>query len=205
LAVACASLLSIAGCAPRARPLSGTPTPARLPTAEMPPGHRRIVFRWRYSEGEFDVRGDGLARVAAPDSVRLDLFVSGGLGGGHAFLLGDSVFAEGGDAVKRVLPPPPLMWASLGRLRVPSASDTTARVDGDTLRADIGRDPTWRVAFAGTRLVGLQRLSDGRIVERVTVGSSEIRYENSAAHRMLVLNVTRTEEAAPFDETIWSR
>ena len=36
------------GCAPRVRPLAGTPAPARLPLAELPAGRQRIDFRWEY-------------------------------------------------------------------------------------------------------------------------------------------------------------
>src|SRR5918911_2139147 len=101
-------LSAIVGCAPKAPPLRGAIVPPRLPDAALPPVHRRLVFQWSYTDNDFRMRGEGVARVAPPDSVRLDFFVSGGLGGGRALLIGDELRAEGEDKVKRLLPPVPL-------------------------------------------------------------------------------------------------
>ena len=143
--------------------------------------------------------------MAAPDSARLDLFVSGVFGGsGVAFLIGDSVFAPGGALVRRFIPPPPLMWAALGRLAVPPAADTTVRVDGDTLRADIGRVDRWRATFVGQQLVRLERIADGRIQEWVTRSAPDtIRYRHEGASRTLGITITRTETVPAFDASIW--
>jgi len=197
------AIATTAGCVPRARPLAGEVAPARLPDTELRGGPRRVTFRWRYEEGEFGARGDGVARVLPPDRVRLDFFLDGGLGSGHALLLGDTIVASGGDAVRRFLPPPPLLWATLGRLRLPPQADTTARVDGDTLRADIGRDPVWRVAFGGAELASLVRIDGGRLVERVERRAEVVRYENTRAHRVLTLTVTRDDQVPGFDAEIW--
>lgn len=191
-------------CAPRARPLGGAPTPARLPAAELPAGHQRMLFRWQFRDGDVLARGEGVARVAAPDSVRLDLFLDGGLGGGYAVVIGDQIFAPGGDAIRRYLPPAPLLWATLGRLAVPDAADTTARVDGDVLRADIGSRPTWRVTFDGARLARLERIEDGRLVESVERrDGGAVRYEHPLSQRVLTLDITGTEKASDFDAAIW--
>lgn len=193
-----------AGCAPRARPLAGVPAPAaRVPAGALPPGHHHVVFRWRYEDPDMNARGEGVTRVASPDSARMDFFVDPGIGAGYALLIGDRLDAPGIALVRRYLPPPPLLWASLGRLRVPAATDTVARVDGDTVRADIGRAPVWRVTFAGERLVRLERIDDGRVVERVVRTGDDVRYEHLAARRSLSLSVTRRTEVPPFDANIW--
>jgi hypothetical protein len=194
-----------AGCAPRAGSLRGTPVPARFPRVELPPGHQRLVFRWEYTDQALGARGEGVARIAAPDSVRLDLFLDGGLGGGYAIVIGDSVATPGGDQVRRFLPPVSLLWAALGRLAVPPSPDTVAKVDGDALRADIGRNPAWRVTFTGDRLGRLERIVDGRRVEWVSRTGSDVRYENERASRSLRLRITATDEASPFDPAIWRR
>ena len=193
------------GCVPRVQPLEGVAAPARLPRAELPPGHRQQVFRWEFADPDFRARGEGVARMAAPDSARLDLFVSGVFGGsGVAFLIGDSVVAPGGALVRRFIPPPPLMWAALGRLAVPPAADTTVRVDGDTLRADIGRVDRWRATFVGQQLVRLERIADGRIQEWVTRSAPDtIRYRHEGASRTLGITITRTETVPAFDASIW--
>ena len=198
------SLLSIA-CAPRAGGISGTPVPARFPPTELPRGHQRVVFRWDYVDQALAAKGEGVARIASPDSVRLDFFLDGGLGGGFAIVIGDSISSPGGDDVRRYLPPVSLLWAALGRLSVPSAADTSAKVDGGTLRADIGRNPTWRVTFAGEKLTRLERIVDGRRLEWVGRNGAEVRYQNERSSRSLTLRITSTDEAPPFDPAIWRR
>jgi hypothetical protein len=181
-------------CAPRLRPLPGAPTPARLPTAELPPGYRRIVFTWELRDPDFHVRGDGVARLASPDSARLDFFVGGGLGGGWAVLIGQSIRAPGGDLV-----------AALGRLALPPARDTAVRVDDGLLRADVGAPPAWRVTFRGDTLLRLDRVSGDRVAEWVERASPDrVRYRHETARREITLVVQRVvEETSPFDATIW--
>jgi hypothetical protein len=195
-------------CAPRARPLVGAPAPAavRLPRAELLPELQRVVFRWRYEEDGFSARGEGVARVAPPDSARLDFFLDGGFGGGWAVLVGDDVSSPAGDVARRFIPPAPMLWAALGRLAVPSARDTTIRVSGDTLRADVvAPDRTWRVTFAGPRLTNVEQLVGGRVVERLTRDGARVRYTHLVARRALAIDVQRTERANVFPAEIWTR
>lgn len=200
-AAACAAL----ACAPRAGTLRGTPVPARFPRAELPRGSQRLVFRWEYVDQALAAKGEGVARVSAPDSVRLDFFLDGGLGGGYAIVIGDSIATPGGDQVRRYLPPVPLLWAALGRLAIPAAGDTVAKVDGHTLRADIGRNPTWRVTFVDDRLSRLERIVDGRRLEWVSRTGADVRYQNERASRSLSLKIISTDDAPPFDPEIWRR
>jgi len=192
-------------CAPRLPPLTGAPAAARLPAAELPRGYRRIIFTWEMRDPDFHLRGEGVARVAAPDSARLDFFLGGGLGGGRAVLIGQSVRAPGGDFVRRLVPPAPLLWAALGRLALPPARDTAVRVDDGLLRADVGAPPAWRVTFRGDTLLRLERVSDGRVAEWVERPSPErVRYRHETARRDLTLIVQGVvEEPSPFDATIW--
>ena len=198
--------LAAVGCAPRARPLAGVAAPERaLPRVELPAGARRVVFRWRYEEAEgFSARGEGVARVAPPDSGRLDFFLEGGMAGGFAILVGDRLTTPS-DLGRRLIPPPALMWAALGRLAVPAARDTTVAIAGDTLRADLHGDPTWRVTLVGNRLVRLDRIVGGRIVEWVTRDSTTLRYRHEAERRGLSLDVVRQEPANAFPASIWQR
>jgi len=212
IAGALALVLFTASCAPRARPLPGEAVPAsRVPSARLAPGHRRIVFRWTYDDGAATARGEGVARVAPPDSARLDFFLDGGLGGGYAIVLDDAISTPNDAQARRYLPPPSLLWAALGRLAVPAAPDTVARVGAGVLRADIGHDPGWRVTFddAG-RLRRLERLEGGRIREWISrdfgAGTTgEVRYENARANRVLTLSIQRTLSDSAFDEAIWRR
>ncbi|MDF1505071.1 hypothetical protein [Roseisolibacter sp. H3M3-2] len=199
--------LTAAGCAPLVRPRAGAPTPeVALPRTALAPTPQRLVFRWRYDEAEgFSARGEGVARLAPPDSGRLDFFVDGGMGGGYAVLIGDRVSAPGGDMIRRLIPPAPLLWAALGRLALPAASDTTVRSSGDTVRADVGRGPTWRVTYVAGRLRRIERIDGGRIQEWVQRDSSAVRYRHEGERRALSLDVQRTETVDAFPASIWPR
>ena len=199
------SAFAAVACAPAAVPLKGVLAPDRsLPSLALPPGHRQIVFKWDYEEGGVAARGDGSVRVAAPDSARLDFFLGGGLGAGAAVLIGDSLRAQHAELARRYIPPTPMMWASLGRLAIPALPDTVVRIDGDVLRADVGRPVQWRVAIRGDTLVGLEHISDGKIVEKFSRGAGGVlSYERPGARRRLRLTIVR-EQPGSFDATIWS-
>jgi hypothetical protein len=65
------TLFAAIACAPAAAPLQGVLAPDRsLPALTLPPGHRHIVFKWEYEEGEVAARGDGSVRLSPPDSAR---------------------------------------------------------------------------------------------------------------------------------------
>jgi hypothetical protein len=199
------ALLAAIACAPAAAPLKGVLAPDRsLPALSLPPGHRHIVFKWEYEEGEVAARGDGSVRIAPPDSARLDFFLGGGLGAGAAVLIGDSLRAPNAELARRYIPPTPMMWATLGRLAIPALRDTVVRMDGDLLRADVGKPAQWRVAIRGDTLVGLEHISDGKIVESFTRGANGVlTYEAPGARRRLRLTILR-EQPGSFNAAIWS-
>jgi hypothetical protein len=201
-----AVLLAIAGCAPpRVTALPGEAAPvARLPKGTLEAGNRKIVFQWELHDGDITARGDGVARVASPDSVRLDFFLGGGFGGGAAVLIGDSLRVPGPEMVRKLIPPRALLWASLGRFDVPVAHDTLVRVDGDVIRADIGAPVQWRATFRGDTLTRLERVEGGRLQEWVErTGAQRVQYHNEAARRSLSLVIQGSDAVAPFDPSIW--
>ena len=198
-------LLVLCGCAQPLKPLTGVPAPDRaLPPLSIPNGHRQIVFKWDYQEGDIAARGDGSVRMASPDSARLDFFLGGGLGAGAAVLIGDSLRSPHAELAKRYIPPTPMMWAALGRLAIPALADTVLRVDGDLLRADVGRPVQWRVAIRGDTIVSLEHVSGDRIIERIVRDAGGVvTYERPGARRRLQLTVLR-EQTGSFDASIWS-
>jgi hypothetical protein len=201
---AMAAMAGLTACAPTARPLGGVPTPERaLPEIALAAGHRHIAFRWDYEENSLIVHGEGAARLAAPDSARVDLFLNGGVAVGRAVLVGNTITATNQSRVERVLPPPPMMWAAFGRLAIPALPDTVVTVEGDVLRADIGRPATWRVTIRGSRLMQLARLSGGRIVETVTRDEGGRLLYEVPGRRKLWLGIIRDEEVPAFDASIW--
>jgi hypothetical protein len=200
-----ASIVLVFACARAAPPLKGALAPDRsLPVIAMPLGHRHVVFKWDYQEGDIAARGDGSIRVAAPDSARLDFFLGGGLGAGGAILIGDSLRTPHADLARRYIPPTPLMWAALGRLAIPPLADTVVRVDGPFTRADIGRPVQWRVALKGDTLVELDHISAGKITESLMRGDDgTMTFEAPGARRTLRMTILR-EEPGSFDASIWS-
>jgi hypothetical protein len=176
----------------------------QLPKGTLPDGNRQVVFKWELRDGDINARGDGVARIASPDSVRLDFFLGGGMGGGAAVLIGDSLQVPGPDALRRLIPPRALLWAALGRLDIPAEPDTLVRVDAGVLRADIGAPVRWRITFHGDTLSRLERVDGGRLQEWVERASDEsVQYRNEAARRTLSLVIQRSNAVPPFDPTIW--
>ena len=191
---------------PTLQPLPGAVVPAvRMPASALPVGYRRVVFKWEMNDGEIVARGEGAARIAPPDSVRLDFFLGGGMGSGAAVLIGDELRAPGGPQVARMIPPAPLLWAALGRLALPPAADTAVRVDGTVVRADIGTPVAWRATFTGDTLRRLERVDREHVLEWVErYPGNRVRYESAATRRSLELTITRSEPTAPFDAATWS-
>jgi hypothetical protein len=162
-----------------------------------------------------NAKGEGVARVAAPDSARLDFFLGGGLGaGGAVILIADTLVTPPGvpDLARRLVPPPPLLWAVLGRVALPNLPDTVIRVEAaqpgagtdSTLRADVGRPVAWRLTFRGNTLLRAERVDRGRVVEWAErTDSVHIQYRNESSRRSLQLTVTRTSEVPEFDASIW--
>ena len=193
-------------CAPRVTPLKGAPVPNRaLPTIQLPAGHRRIVFRWDFQEQSLLTHGEGAMRTAAPDSARVDLFLTGGIAAGYAILIGDSLRAPNKTQNERVLPPPPMMWAALGRLAIPSLPDTVVTEESGAIHAEIGRPAAWRVTIKGGRLTQLARLNGGRIAELVTRDEGGRLLYEVPGRRKLWMGIIRDEEVPPFAASIWTR
>ena len=199
--------LTIAGCAPTLKPLeNATPVPARepLPRLELPVRSQRIVFAWRLQESELEIRGDGAARIAAPDSARIDLFVAGGLGSGAAVVIGESMDLQAPEALRRVLPPPAFLWAALGRFALPAGRDTIVARTDSVITAEIGPSPRWRITFRDGRIQRLERAEGERVVDRLDRrADGALVYQHAPTRRQLTLTVSRVDTVAPFDPAIW--
>jgi len=201
------ALLGASACRPPSlSPLTGDIVPvARLPRAVIAPGHHRLIFNWEASEFTFSQRGEGAARIASPDSARLDFFLGGGFGGGQVVLIGDSLRTPpAADPQNDLIPSATLLWAALGRVALPNLPDTVIRVEGATLRADIGRPTAWRLSFHADSLVRVERVQGGRVAEWVDRSDpTHIKYRNEGARRTVQLTVTKSEDGGEFDAAIW--
>ena len=78
---------------------------AAFVAAGAPDGNRQLRFKFKFKDPKGKVGGRGAARVAAPDSLRLDMQGPFGLGKGAAMVNGDSTeWIKGPDAIKRIVP-----------------------------------------------------------------------------------------------------
>ncbi len=150
-------------------------------------------------------RGEGAARLAPPDSARLDFFLAGGMGSGAAVLIGDELRLPPGGPGAPPVPPTALLWAALGRLAVPALPDTNARLEGTTLVADLGRPVQWRVTFGQGQLRRVERVDGGRVREWVSrTSDGHIRYHNESDRRTFDLVIITSDDTGPFDATLWT-
>jgi len=194
---------AVAACAPRAPALVGEVVPVRIPPTALPAGYHKIVFDYVYRDPDGSLKGDGAARLASPDSIRLDFFLNNEAVG-DAIIIDDSVREARPKLARQLLPPTPFLWAALGVLRVPAAADTAARVDGDTLRIEIAGHPAWRATFLGSELLRLDLIDDGRIPQSVVrVPGASVRFSDARAYRSLSLTLRATDTLSPFDAAIW--
>lgn len=192
-------------CVPRLRPLPGVLAPTRLPPGTFTRPHR-FVFRWELEDPDLTARGEGAARIAPPDSARLDFFLAGGAASGAAILIGGDLRlpSQAEDMSRRLVPPASLLWAALGKVALPPAADTVVRVDADTLRADIANPVAWRLTFVRDSLRKVERVDGGRIIEWVErAAGGRIRYRHEASRRQLQLFITRSDDVSAFDASIW--
>jgi hypothetical protein len=100
-------------------------TPAEIDSfvaVSAPSGNEQLRFKFKFKDPKGNVGGRGAARIAAPDSLRLDMQGPFGLGKGAAMVVGDSTeWIRGPDAIRRIIPDFRLLWSMLGIARTPPA------------------------------------------------------------------------------------
>ena len=209
----------VLGCAPP--PSSSPPAPPldaqglalRLEATRRLVEPVRILFDWRLSERDGRFRGRGVARVEPPYKARLDLFLPSGETALQAALVNDDLRLPLG-APEGLVPPPEMLWGTLGVFR-PSRSATLeggrTLADGRAAilyRLQEGIELLYMVGDGGVQAV--ERLSNGRVVERLAVESeagrrfpSEATYRNLAAFRELTLTRREVTSVELYPPDIW--
>ena len=173
--------------------------------ATIPSGTRAIRFRWRYQDERLRWPGRGTARVAPPDSMRLDYTGALGARSGAAVVVGDSVvWAEPTGDFERMVPAIPLLWAAIGIVRPPAAEAAVFGTQGlgergvarIVWRFTVGADTLEYVALNGTpRTLEAEWRRRGR-----TVARSRTEYD---AHSMPVTaRIDFPEASARFELTV---
>ncbi len=115
--------MSERACASRSRqaaqPVSRTQV-AEWVAATVPTESRLHRFKWLFQDERGSAGGRGSTRIAPPDSLRFDVAGPFGSGAASAVVVGRrAVWTEPPDAIARLVPNYPLMWAMFGVARLP--------------------------------------------------------------------------------------
>ncbi len=215
---------SLLGCGPgRLAPPSGAPAPdpvaleERLRAATVPDSPQQVNFAWTLDERGSRIRGDGVARLEAPERIRLDLFGTRGETYLIAALVGSEYRLPPQVAGSVTLPSPSLLWSAIGVLQPPAGarlSSATTTETGAELRYNSQDGQqfvfTFDSASGQPRLVQVQRASPRGVVESVgiergTDGSiTRTRYRDYPAFRELTLEVRSIRTDQSFPASIWT-
>ena len=140
--------------------------------AETVPRERRLhKFKWLFRDENSSAGGRGSARIAPPDSLRFDVAGPFGSGAASAAVVGERpLWVEPPDAIQKMVPNYPLMWAMFGVARLPDhGAALRGLVDGDVTawQYATGTDTTEYVRTAGkpTKLVAEVRQA-GKVIGR---------------------------------------
>ncbi len=175
-----------------------------------PAGREVLRFRWRSEDGRLALAGSGAARLAPPDSLRVDLAASLGVGRSVVVLTGHDVQASPAEVVAQIVPERFALWSVMGVLQPPDrgrlerlsdggrtfwrvsdgARVTTFELHGDTLHA-VSREENGRLA----QQLRLTRERDGRV--------RTARLDDYARGARLEVEMTAREASGAFPEDLW--
>jgi len=137
--------LGLAGAA--CRPAPGSVVPSGLEpisaqrveewvAATVPDESRLHRFKWLFQDERGSAGGRGSARIVPPDSLRFDVAGPFGSGAASAVVVGNrAVWTEPPDAIARLVPNYPLMWAMFGIARMPDPAAELLGLDQDSVTA----------------------------------------------------------------------
>jgi hypothetical protein len=207
-----AFVLAAAGCAAG----TGAPSPPdpeaeqRLEAATAPAHRAQVMFEWNMTDRDARFSGRGVLRVDTGYRARVDLFGPRGETLAAAIIENGSMrFAP--QSAAALLPPPAMLWASLGVFRRPvDAPLTGTRVDDDGVLLEYTRDRTqWRFRFEDGRLRTAEWTDgSGRRTVELTSGAdaglpAQAMFRDWTEFRQLTLRVTEVQERAAFEPDVW--
>ena len=212
----------MAACHPRPAPLvpdvlgpAEPGTAATWAAATWPRRPVAVQFRWRYGDDRSAFQGRGTARLAPPDSLRLDL--RGPLGySGAAVVVGDAVvWSEPRGDLDDLLGGVPVLWAALGAVRPPApAAQVFGGVDttGARWRFVTGDDTLeYRTRIGPARVLEAEWRRAGRVRarSRTEYGTDTMparaRIDFPEAAARFELSVVARDTLVVFPATLWRR
>jgi hypothetical protein len=100
----------------------------------LPTDHQLYRFKWLFRDERGSAGGRGSVRIAPPDSLRFDVAGPFGSGAASAVVVGEqAVWTQPADAIARLVPNYPLMWAMFGVARLPPSGASLRGIsDGAT-------------------------------------------------------------------------
>lgn len=187
---------------------------AALQRATLPGSPRQANFAWSLDESGARFNGRGVARFAAPNRFRLDLFGPRGETYFAAALVGETPRVPASlDQQRFKLPSPALLWAAVGVVRPPSGARLlNAATSGGTttVRYDLGAEGTLEYRARANVLQSVRRLRGGGVQESIDLEHASggalrsARYREWIALRTLNLTLESNNDVASFSDDIWS-
>lgn len=158
------------------------------------PAHSQLYrFKWLFRDERGSAGGRGSVRIAPPDSLRFDVAGPFGSGAASAVVIGhQALWTDPADAISRLVPNYPLMWAMFGIARMsPGGVELSGFANGSTT--------AWQYAGA-TDTIQYARTdgNPGRLIAEVRQGGTLIgRVETTLAPDETPLKARLTVPSAP--------
>ena len=117
----------------------------------VPAEGRLHRFKWLFVDERGSAGGQGSARILPPDSLRFDAAGPFGSGAGSAVVIGERPeWIEPPDAITKLVPNYPLMWAMFGVARMPPSGSELRGFSEDSITIWQYAGPTDTVQYART-------------------------------------------------------
>jgi hypothetical protein len=168
-------------------------TVATWVSSTLPSDHQLYRFKWLLRDERGSAGGRGSVRVAPPDSLRFDVAGPFGSGAASAVVVGDTaMWTDPADAISRLVPNFPLMWAMFGIARGPEDGVALYGLTHNSTRA-------WQYAgSADTVEYALTSGDSGRLIAEVRQSGKLIgRAETTLASDGTPLKARLTVPSAP--------